>query len=365
MVTRDPTVAGLHAAVSMHDGRIVSDNRSRRLRVEMPHGGPHGGNARDGSHRACVRSHHAGRRQRGRWSARSVDRKRQGDLEGEAVAARPARSSLRPARLRLAEPDLPADGAPRGTRCRRLPCVGHDDLTEVVAVPTEGGSDYDVPVPGAADDDLPTYSKYRCATAAAQYRRHRLHALRLARRRHRQCGYRRREPHHPAQHGQWRRRRDGSSHSTPTRQRRVRDAVGRQARDFSTDGKPNQLYVRRTEGTQATADPIPTAINLGGPVVSTKVPSDVLKAAPGRQDAAADRAVRDCSRCAAAGSALLSSIQRSSEIGIRRASGTAARRSGRSSCSSPCSSACWAASSAPRSGSASCISCPPSRTGSS
>ena len=58
---------------------------------------------------------------------------------------------------------------------------------------------------------------------------------------------------------------------------------------FGTNGKPNELYVRAMPGTtQATANAIPTAINLGGPdQVSTQVPSDVLQPpGPGQQDAA-------------------------------------------------------------------------------
>jgi len=98
---------------------------------------------------------------------------------------------------------------------------------------------------------------------------------------------------------------------------------------FSTDGKPNQLYVRSTTGdTQATADAIPTAINLGGPdQVSTKVPSDVLKAA-----SQADKTLQQTALFAGllalsvgglgiANVMSISVIQRSSEIGIRRAVG--------------------------------------------
>ncbi|MDQ1511981.1 MAG: putative transport system permease protein [Actinomycetota bacterium] len=98
---------------------------------------------------------------------------------------------------------------------------------------------------------------------------------------------------------------------------------------FSTDGKPNQLYVRSTTGdTQATADAIPTAINLGGPdSVSTKVPSDVLKAA-----SQADKTLQQTALFAGllalsvgglgiANVMSISVIQRSSEIGIRRAVG--------------------------------------------
>jgi len=98
---------------------------------------------------------------------------------------------------------------------------------------------------------------------------------------------------------------------------------------FATDGKPNQLYVRSTPSdTQATADAIPTAINLGGPdQVSTKVPSDVLKAA-----SQADKTLQQTALFAGllaltvgglgiANVMSISVIQRSSEIGIRRAVG--------------------------------------------
>ena len=99
--------------------------------------------------------------------------------------------------------------------------------------------------------------------------------------------------------------------------------------DFATDGKPNQLYIRSTNGTtQATADAIPAAINLGGPEqVSTKVPSDVLQAA-----SQADKTLQQTALFAGllalavgglgiANVMSISVIQRSSEIGIRRAVG--------------------------------------------
>jgi len=98
---------------------------------------------------------------------------------------------------------------------------------------------------------------------------------------------------------------------------------------FDTDGNPNQLYVRSKTGTtQATADAIPTAINLGGPdQVSTKVPSDVLQAA-----SQADKTLQQTALFAGllalavgglgiANVMSISVIQRSSEIGIRRAVG--------------------------------------------
>ncbi len=99
--------------------------------------------------------------------------------------------------------------------------------------------------------------------------------------------------------------------------------------DFATDGKPNQLYIRSKTGTtQATADAVPTAINLGGPdQVSTKVPSDVLQAA-----SQADKTLQQTALFAGllalavgglgiANVMSISVIQRSSEIGIRRAVG--------------------------------------------
>ena len=100
--------------------------------------------------------------------------------------------------------------------------------------------------------------------------------------------------------------------------------------DFATDGKPNKLYMRvgRRARTQETADTIPTAINLGGPdQVSTKVPSDVLQAS-----AQADKTLQQTALFAGllalavgglgiANVMSISVIQRSSEIGIRRAVG--------------------------------------------
>ncbi len=98
---------------------------------------------------------------------------------------------------------------------------------------------------------------------------------------------------------------------------------------FGTDGKPNQLYVRADPGTtQETADAIPKAISLGGPQqTSTNVPSDVLQAA-----SQADKTLQQVALFAGllalavgglgiANVMSISVIQRSSEIGIRRAVG--------------------------------------------
>ncbi len=98
---------------------------------------------------------------------------------------------------------------------------------------------------------------------------------------------------------------------------------------LGTNGEPNQLYIRAVPGTtQATADAIPTAISLGGPdQVSTQIPSDVLQAA-----AQANRTLQEVALLAGllaltvggigiANVMSISVIQRSAEIGIRRAVG--------------------------------------------
>ena len=99
--------------------------------------------------------------------------------------------------------------------------------------------------------------------------------------------------------------------------------------EFITDGKPTKLYVRAREGhTQETADAMPTAINLGGPdSIKTDVPTDVLAAS-----AQADKTLQQTALFAGllalavgglgiANVMSISVIQRSSEIGIRRAVG--------------------------------------------
>jgi putative ABC transport system permease protein len=99
--------------------------------------------------------------------------------------------------------------------------------------------------------------------------------------------------------------------------------------DFGTEGKPTKLYVRAVDGrTQETADALPTAINLGGPdEVSTEVPTDAL-AASAKADKTLQQTALFAGLLALAVGGLgianvmsISVIQRSSEIGIRRALG--------------------------------------------
>jgi putative ABC transport system permease protein len=98
---------------------------------------------------------------------------------------------------------------------------------------------------------------------------------------------------------------------------------------LGTNGMPNEVYIRAAPGTtQATANAIPTAISLGGPdQVSTKIPSDVLQA-----QAQANKTLQEVALLAGllaltvggigiANVMSISVIQRSAEIGIRRAVG--------------------------------------------
>jgi putative ABC transport system permease protein len=100
--------------------------------------------------------------------------------------------------------------------------------------------------------------------------------------------------------------------------------------DFATDGAPTKMYLRAEAGTTtATADALPTAIALGGTdSVSTKIPSDALEAS-----ARADKTLQQTALFAGilalavgglgiANVMSISVIQRSSEIGIRRALGS-------------------------------------------
>jgi putative ABC transport system permease protein len=98
---------------------------------------------------------------------------------------------------------------------------------------------------------------------------------------------------------------------------------------LGTNGMPNEVYIRAAAGTtQATANAIPTAISLGGPdQTSTKIPSDVLQA-----QAQANKTLQEVALLAGllaltvggigiANVMSISVIQRSAEIGIRRAVG--------------------------------------------
>ena len=98
---------------------------------------------------------------------------------------------------------------------------------------------------------------------------------------------------------------------------------------FGTNGHPNELYIRAKSGTtQATADAVPTAISLGGTdQATTQVPSGVLAA-----QAQANKTLQKVALLAGllvltlgglgiANVMSISVIQRSAEIGIRRAVG--------------------------------------------
>jgi putative ABC transport system permease protein len=100
--------------------------------------------------------------------------------------------------------------------------------------------------------------------------------------------------------------------------------------DLGTDGSPTKMYVRARPGTtQQTSDALPTAINLGGTdAVTTKIPSDALQASA-RADKTLQQTALFAGLLALAVGGLgianvmsISVIQRSSEIGIRRALGS-------------------------------------------
>jgi putative ABC transport system permease protein len=211
------------------------------------------------------------------------------------------------------------------------------NLSEVIAVPTEGGSDFyqAFPVPvRAADDDLPNVLEVPMRDGrwlnGADTRLHTRSAV-LGAGIAKQYGYLRGENRtvrlNTVNYGVVGVL--GSVALDPDLDNAVFVTQWAAKHDFSTDGKPNQLYVRsKPKDTQATADAIPTAINLGGPdQVSTKVPSDVLKAA-----SQADKTLQQTALFAGllalavgglgiANVMSISVIQRSSEIGIRRAVG--------------------------------------------
>jgi putative ABC transport system permease protein len=99
--------------------------------------------------------------------------------------------------------------------------------------------------------------------------------------------------------------------------------------DFNTNGDPTTLYVRAANGTtEETSTVLPTAVNLGGTQsVTTQVPSDALKASA-QADKTLQRTALFAGVLALAVGGLgianvmsISVIQRSSEIGIRRAVG--------------------------------------------
>jgi len=235
-------------------------------------------------------------------------------------------------------PTFPADAVHRVQALSSVTSASATtNLTEVVAVPTEGGSDFyqAFPVPvRAADDDLPNVLEVPMRDGrwlnAADTKLHTRSAV-LGAGIAKQYGYLRGENRtirlNTVDYGVVGVM--GSVALDPDLDNAVFVTQWAAKHDFSTDGKPNQLYVRSNpKYTQATADAIPTAINLGGPdEVSTKVPSDVLKAA-----SQADKTLQQTALFAGllalavgglgiANVMSISVIQRSSEIGIRRAVG--------------------------------------------
>jgi putative ABC transport system permease protein len=100
--------------------------------------------------------------------------------------------------------------------------------------------------------------------------------------------------------------------------------------DFGKEGAPTKMYVRARPGTtETTNDAIPTAVSLGSEqAVTTKIPSDAL-AASARADKTLQQTALFAGLLALAVGGLgianvmsISVIQRSSEIGIRRALGS-------------------------------------------
>jgi putative ABC transport system permease protein len=100
--------------------------------------------------------------------------------------------------------------------------------------------------------------------------------------------------------------------------------------DFATEGAPTKLYIRAKPGTTTTTnDAVPTAVNLGSTdSVTTKIPSDALQASA-QADSTLQQTALFAGILALAVGGLgianvmsISVIQRSSEIGIRRALGS-------------------------------------------
>ena len=101
-------------------------------------------------------------------------------------------------------------------------------------------------------------------------------------------------------------------------------------KDFATEGEPTKMYVRAAPGTTSdTNDALATAITLGGTEeVATKIPSDALEASAQADETLQQTALFAGILALAVGGLgianvmSISVIQRSSEIGIRRALGS-------------------------------------------